>query len=456
MANLATVDLTTSNVEIRETPVELLQTWLGGRGLGAALLYERVGPETCALDPGNCIIFSSGPFNGTSWPAASRYHVTFKSPATNAYGYANAGGHMGPELRRAGYDAIIVTGRAPAPVFLRVTPDGIRVLPADHLWGRTTGEVEAQLREEAGGRVASIGLAGENLVPLAAIINDGGRAAARTGPGAVMGSKNLKALQVIAGDRQLPAPAGFNKLARAISKRVITFPQSQGLMNESTLYLMAIKNKTGDLPAKNHQIGQVPFIANINTQGFSQFVTRRKGCAVCSLRCSRESQVSVGAYSAKIEGPEYETTDAFGPMCWNSDPAVVIRANALCNAYGLDTISTGVTIAFAMECHQRGLLDDPELSLEWGDPQTILGLIEKIARREGVGRVLSEGTLRAARQIGGGAEKLAMQVKGLEIPRQEPRIAKSFGLGHATSNRGADHLYGLPGIDLSGNWEAAR
>ncbi|HVN54853.1 MAG TPA: aldehyde ferredoxin oxidoreductase family protein [Anaerolineaceae bacterium] len=456
MPRIASIDLTSSNIEIQETPVELVHRWLGGRGLGAAILSERVGREIDPLAPENCMIFSTGPFNGTTWPAASRFHVTFKSPATQAYGYANAGGHFGPELRRAGYDALVITGQAPSPVFLRVTNEEICILPAGDLWGQPTSLVEDRLRQEAGGRVAAIGPAGENLVTFAAIINDGGRAAARSGPGAVMGSKRLKAIQVIAGNAKFPMNPEFARLAKGMSQRVIRFPESQGLMNESTLFLMAIKNRVGDLPAKNHQLGQVPFIQNLDSKGFSKYVVDRRGCAVCSLRCARESAVPEGEYAAQIEGPEYETTDSFGPMCWNSNPQVVIRANELCNDYGLDTISTGVTIAFAMECHQRGLLNDAEFSLEWGDPATILGLTEKIGQREGLGELLAEGTLRAARRIGGGAEDLAMQVKGLEIPRQEPRIAKSFGLGHATSNRGADHLYGLPGIDLAGNWEAAQ
>jgi aldehyde:ferredoxin oxidoreductase len=194
----------------------------------------------------------------------------------------------------------------------------------------------------------------------------------------------------------------------------------------------------------------------VDEKAIGAYWIARKACAACPIGCARKTQVGAGEDAIVIEGPEYETTDALGPMCWNGDPEVVIRANHLCNEYGLDTISTGVTIAFAMECHQRGLLDDPELSLEWGDRDTILGLIERIAYRQGLGDMLAEGTHRAARQIGHGAEEFAMQVKGLEMPRQEPRRAKGFGLGHSTSNRGADHLYALPTLDLSGNWEAAR
>ncbi len=452
----AFIDLTHSEIDVQTTDPALIRRWLGGRGLGASLLYQRVGPEIDALSPQNCIIFTSGIFNGTPWPTASRYHVTFKSPATGAYGYANSGGFFGPELRRAGFDALVITGKAPAPVYLCVADQDIQIISAQHLWGLSTSETEERLVAEAGGRVASIGLAGENRVCMASIINDKGRAAARCGPGAVMGSKNLKAVHIIASAKGLPTGPDFHHLAKQASDRLIHSQDTQGLMNGSTLFLMAIKNNIGDLPAKNHQFGQVPFIDTLDAKTFSKYWTRRKGCAVCSIRCSRYSELNDGDKTIKIEGPEYETADSFGPLCWNPDPEVVIRANALCNDHGLDSISTGVTIAFAMECHQHGLLNDDEFSLEWGDPHSILGLIQRIAERQGLGKLLSEGTLRAARLIGNGAEQFAMQVKGVEIPRQEPRVAKAFGLGHATSNRGADHLYALPTIDLAGHWEAAR
>jgi aldehyde:ferredoxin oxidoreductase len=346
--------------------------------------------------------------------------VTFKSPATGAYGYANAGGHFGPELRYAGYDAIVITGKAPEPVLIQIIDQKITLLPAKEYWGHSTSFVEKSLREECGGRVAAIGQAGENLVPMAAIINDGGRAAARSGPGAVMGSKNLKALHV-----------------RSDRKKQTSPPD-------------------GDQPTKNHQAGQVPFIRNLDAESFSRYWTKRLGCAMCPMRCSRQSTLKTSGKEIQIEGPEYETANAFGPMCWNADPELIIEANYLCNEYGLDTISTGVTIAFAMECYEKGLLDHPDHSLEWGDSETILGLIEDITFRTGLGELLSKGVKQAAQEIGNGAEKYAMHVKGLELPRQEPRIAKSFGLGHATSNRGADHLYGMPALDLAGNWEVAR
>ncbi|MCL4395361.1 MAG: aldehyde ferredoxin oxidoreductase family protein [Chloroflexi bacterium] len=460
MALTATVNLSNGAIDYVQTDARTLERFLGGRGLGAKILFDRVGPAVQPFDPDNCLIFSTGRFSGSPWPTASRYHVTFKSPATGAYGYANAGGHFGPELARAGFNAIVVIGKAASPVYLSVVDQAIVIRPADSLWGQETTAVQSVLLGPQGkngqnGRVLCIGLAGENRVRMAAIVNDYGRAAARGGPGAVMGSKRLKAIHVQANQRHVTS-AGFAEIARQMSRRLIEDPNTKGLRTYGTLGLIRPKNLSGDLPAKNHQLCQVPFIDDVDAKAFAPYKAKRQGCATCSIRCSRLSVVATGPHASEVEGPEYETTDALGPMCWNHDPEVVIRANQLCNEYGLDTISTGVTIAFAMECHERGLLSVPDLTLDWGDGETIVDLIQRIARREGIGDLLAEGVKRAADAIGNGADACAMHVKGLEIPRQEPRFSKGFGLGHATSNRGADHLYGLPTIDVAGNWQAAR
>jgi aldehyde:ferredoxin oxidoreductase len=251
-------------------------------------------------------------------------------------------------------------------------------------------------------------------------------------------------------------PPEFRKRAVAAAKFLRTTPQLESLRRYGTSFLMPIKNMSGDLPAKNHQFGQVPFIHKVDALALDEYVIKGKGCFACPLLCGRVSEVAEGKYACHTGGPEYETLDALGPMTWLSDMEAIIYANLRCNELGLDTISTGVVIAFAMECHEKGLLSDPELSLEWGDADTVIGLIERIAHRQGLGDTLAEGVKRAAEQIGGGAERYALHVKGLETPRQEPRIAKGFGLGHTTSARGADHLYALPTIDLAGLWDAAR
>jgi aldehyde:ferredoxin oxidoreductase len=449
MALSATINLTTQEINVNETDPALLKKWLGGRGLGAALLYDLVGPDVQPLDPGNYLIFTTGAFNGTAWPASARYHVTFKSPATEAYGYANAGGYFGAELRKSGFDALVITGKAAEPLMIKIIGDQVTLLPAAHLWGLTTSQVDAQVLNE-GGRVVSIGQAGENQVTMAAIMSDEGRAAARSGPGAVMGSKNLKAVHVIATEKRVPTPDTFPPVAKKTSQYVLKHPRSQLIMEESTLFLMQTKQMIGDLPARNHQSSSVPFIDNIDTKAFGKYWVKRKGCSSCPIRCSRRTELVDGDQTIGFEGPEYETANAFGPMCWNGDPEVIIKANHLCNEYGMDTISAGVTIAFAMECHEKGLLNDPDLSLEWGDPDSILGLLKKMAFREGIGDILSHGTRGAAEEIGRGAEAYAMQVKGVEMPRQEPRSIKGMALTHAVANRGADHLYSLATIDTNG------
>lgn len=451
----AIVDLTQRRVEWLPTDPALQRRFLGARGLAASLLTDLTSPDTDPLSPENPLIFSVGPLSGTPWPTGARFHVTFKSPLTGIYGYANSGGHFGPALAQAGIDTLIITGQASEPVFLEIRPGHIDILPARHLWGLTTDRVHDVLLQGAPhSRVACIGPAGENGVLFAAIINDYSRAAARCGGGAVMGAKRLKAI-VVRGRAKRTYPETFTALAREAARRLREAPSTQGLIRFGTPVLMTPKNISGDLPARNHQTSQVPFIRNMDGEAVNRLTVERRGCYACPIRCDRISRVEAGPYACEVGGPEYETLDALGPLCWVSDLNAIVYANRLCNDLGLDTISTGVAIAFAMECRQHGLLSDPEVSLEWGDIPSLLGLIRRIAARQGIGDLLANGVRSAAEKIGGDARHFAMHVKGLELPRQEPRVAKGFGLGHATSNRGADHLYALPTIDLAGLWDAA-
>ncbi|MGB9593347.1 MAG: aldehyde ferredoxin oxidoreductase family protein [Anaerolineae bacterium] len=453
---VAIVDLTRRCVEWQPPDPDTQRRFLGARGVAAHLLTDLTTPETTPLSPENPLIFSTGPLSGTPWPTGSRYHVTFKSPLTGIYGYASSGGHFGPALAQAGIDTLIILGQASEPVFLEIRPGRIDILPAGHLWGLTTDKVHDLLLQGAPrSRVACIGPAGENGVLFAGILNDYSRAAARCGGGAVMGAKRLKAIVV----REQPKrsyPEAFLALARDAARRLREAPSTQGLIRLGTPVLMAPKNVSGDLPARNHQTSQVPFIHNIDGEAVNRLTVERRGCYACPIRCDRISRVEAGPYACEVGGPEYETLDALGPMCWVSDLDAIVYANRLCNDLGLDTISTGVVMAFAMECRQHGLLSDPELSLEWGDVPSLLGLIQRIAERRGIGDLLADGVRQAAQKIGGDAHRFAMHVKGMELPRQEPRVAKGFGLGHATSNRGADHLYALPTIDLAGLWDAAQ
>lgn len=455
MADTAIVDLAKRTVTLAPTSNEALARFLGGRGLAASLLYELVPPAIASDDPENVLIFASGPLNGTPWPAASRYHLTFRSPLTGCYGYANAGGKFGPYLAYAGFDAVVVRGRSEEPCYLLIEPGRVRIEPATALWNQTTGETEEALRRRhPDAAVACIGPAGERGVRFAAVMNDGGRAAARTGGGAVFGGKNLKAVVALGSPRAVPE--AFLVESKRATKKVIGASALDELRRYGTPYLMAIKNVVGDLPAKNHRLGQVPFIDQIDAEAFEPYKRETKGCLGCPIRCGRVSSVERGAYACRTAGPEYETIDALGPQCYCDDPEAILYASMLCNELGLDTLSTGAAIAFAMECHERGLLDDAELDLSWGRSDTVIELIRRIARREGIGDLLADGVRSAGETLGGEAVRYAMEVKGLEIPSQEGRVAKAFGLGHATSNRGADHLYGLPTIDAAGLIEIAR
>lgn len=404
----------------------------------------------------NLLIFSPGLLSGTPWPTGARYTVTAKSPLTGAYGYSNSSGHFGPELRKAGFAAVVFEGKSKKPVYLKIEDENLELLDANDYWGKNALETEKLLKEKYdGSKVAAIGQAGENLVKVSSVINDGGRAAARCGLGAVMGYKNLKAL-VVNASQEVNYSKEFKDKAIEKMKKAGTHPGSKSLRKWGTVELVDPKNQSGDLPTRNHQAGQFNYADKVNAEALDNYVYQNTGCYSCPIRCSRLSKVESGEYKAEIEGPEYETVNSMGPMVDNYDMELIIYANKLCNEYGIDTISTGVIIAFAMECHEKGILDDDELSLEWGDKETIIELIKKIAFREGLGDLLAEGCFRAAKKIGQGAEKLAMHVKKMEIPMQEPRASKAMGLGHATSNRGADHLYGLPTIDLTGNIEVAE
>jgi len=444
-----TVNLSTGTSIVIDTPRAAIDKFLGGRGYAASLLFDLVPPKAESKILDNALILSSGPLNGTSWPAASRYHLTFRSPLTGCYGYANAGGKLGPYLAYAGLDALVVTGKAREPSIIVVDDGNARIEKAADLWGKRVGEAEALLQTKyPESAIACIGPAGENEVLFASVMNDGGRAAGRTGGGAVFGSKKLKAVVVLRA-QATSLSQEFLAEAKTATKKVLASPAIPNLHKWGTPFLTAIKNMVGDLPTKNHQLGQVPFIDKIDAEAFEHYKVEAKGCLGCPIRCGRISVVGIGRYQCRTAGPEYETIDSFGPQCYCDDAEAIIYANMLCNELGLDTLSTGAAIAFAMECHENGLLDGDGLDLSWGNGEAVITLIEQIAAREGLGKLLADGVRRAARRIGRGAERYAMEVKGLEIPSQEGRVAKGFGLGHATSNRGADHLYGLPTIDTA-------
>ncbi|MCK5246506.1 aldehyde ferredoxin oxidoreductase, partial [Candidatus Bipolaricaulota bacterium] len=352
MRKTMTVNLSAGTIRVIDTPRAAIDKFLGGRGYAASLLFDLVPPEAESDVPENALILSSGLLNGTPWPAASRYHLTFRSPLTGCYGYANAGGKMGPYLAYARLDALVITGRAAVPSIIVVDGNNALIDVAKDVWGKTTSETEDALHKRyPEASVACIGPAGENGVLYASVMNDGGRAAGRTGGGAVFGAMNLKAVVVL---KARPASLSPEFLAetKIATKKVLASPAIPNLRKWGTPFLTAIKNMIGDLPTKNHQLGQVPFIDKIDAEAFEHYKAETKGCLGCPIRCGRISVIETGKYKCRTAGPEYETIDSFGPQCFCDDAEAIVYANMLCNELGLDTISTGAVIAFAMECHE--------------------------------------------------------------------------------------------------------
>ncbi|MEW6592508.1 MAG: aldehyde ferredoxin oxidoreductase family protein [Candidatus Hadarchaeota archaeon] len=445
MGKVLEVDLTRGKTVQQKLDKELAMNYIGGNGLCARLLFNLLKPGIDPLSPENVLIFATGPLNGTTWSQTGRYEVAAKSPLTGFYGEANSGGHWGSELKYSGFDAIVIHGRSEKPVYLDVENGAAQLKNAERLWGRDALETEQMLREEKGDgcQVVSIGQAGENLVRFAAIMHDY-RSAARTGPGAVMGSKNLKAISV-RGDFSVPVAdlAEFSKLATEARKRIVSHKFSASTTKYGTTILVELMNEIGRFPTRNFQSGVFDRAREIGGERIvKDFKLRDRACFGCALRC--ECFLENRAGGRPLEGKvEYETLSSFGGRCGNSDMESILYANRLCNIYGLDTISCGGTIAFAMECYERGLLkkaDTGGIDLSWGNGEAIVECINKLTRREGFGNLLAEGTDRLAKKIGHAAEEFNMTVKGMDEAAQDGRAQKSMGLSHATANRGADHL----------------
>ena len=447
MGQILRVDLTNGKVSEEGLKEADLRMFLGGSGLATKYLFDEVPKGADPLGPDNKLIFMTGPLTGTESPSAGRYCVVTRSPLTGLWGEANSGGTWGVYLKNSGFDGIIFKGISPKPVYLVIDDGKAELRNAKHLWGKGVGETYRVIREELGEdfNVACIGIAGENLVRYAGIFNDVHRPAGRCGVGTVMGSKRLKA--VAARGTQEIKIANKDVFSQ-ISKR------NRDLVNESLLKITLetfgtamvtdLVNVRGGFPTRNWQTGVVPDIDKISGIALeSTLLVDRKHCYSCPISCCRVSVVKSGPYACKGEGPEYETIGAFGAMCALEKLEAVTLAHNLCDDYGLDVISTGSTIAFAIECYEKGILtkaDTDGLELKFGDADVVIQLIHKIAKREGIGDLLAEGTKRVAAKLDQGAERFAMQVKGLELPAYDPRAAKICGLAFATANRGGDHI----------------
>ena len=446
------VDLTRNELVKASLDPQAIKYFIGGRGINSWLLYQNVIPKESPFHPHNPLIFGTGPLAGTMLPAASRFTVTARSPLTYGQGDANAGGFFGPELKFAGYDHIIFTGKSQNPVYLFIENDRVELRDASHLWGKDTWETQRLIREELKDsdiQIACIGPAGERLVRVACIIHGLKRAAAK-GMGPIMGSKNLKAVAV-RGTKGVKV-AHPNEFFH-ICTDILTSYQRKDLTLYGTPVSLLYEQKTGTSWAtKNLQTTKFPGLQNITPDKFNQkYLHRLKACFGCSICCGRTYRVKEGEFEGLYgEGPELAACWSWGTQPQVDNLAAVLKSDVLSNRMGVDCIETGDTIAFAMECYQRGILSREEtggLELEWGNYRAVHTLIEQIAKREGIGEILGEGMRIAARKIGKGAEYYARQIKGQSFPA-EMRGKHGSVVGYLTSTRGADHLRGIAVDDL--------
>jgi aldehyde:ferredoxin oxidoreductase len=442
---LLRVDLRRRRAVDELVPEDDLLKYVGGRGLAAKILYDENTPGVNPFAPGNRLVFMTGPYTGTLGSFTAFYNVTTKSPLTGAILSAHSGGTWGPMLRRTGYDGIIFVGRAPKPAYLSITDRGPELRDASDLWGKDAYLTTQLLsRRHRGAKVTVIGPAGENLVRFAAIINDKHRAAGRGGAGAVMGSKNLKAVVVhgtgaVHGARPEILRRTFDIASEKVRKHSTAFSKF------GTSMVVGITGVTGTIPTRNFQSGNFPEYEKIGGDTLvKNHVSKSTACFQCPIRCGKESSASKD-YRARTRGPEYETLAMFGANLGNSNIESIIKANDLCNRFGMDTISCADTIACAIELFERGIISEKDtrgLKLSWGDHRTIVKLVESTGKREGFGARLSEGSKRLAQRYGPEASKYAMNVKGLEFPGYDPRGIQGMALAFATSSRGACHLRG--------------
>jgi aldehyde:ferredoxin oxidoreductase len=426
------VDLSTGKMQEEMPDESLYRDYIGGYGLGARLLYSRQRPGADPLGPGNTLGLVTGPLTGTPATFGCRFAAVGKSPLTGGWGDANCGGEFGPHLKFAGYDAVFFTGTAARPVYLAITDGKPEIRDAAHLWGKTTFETDDILTAEHSrrSRSVSIGPAGENMCLVACLITHRGSAAARSGLGAVMGSKKLKAV-VAAGDMAVPVAdeAAAKKLRRQQIRELMQGPIYTELGNYGTCVHTDSSAHSGDTPVKNWGgvgVNDLPDVSGLHKDILKARVAGRTGCWHCPVACRHDLKVSTGRFldPAGAKQPEYETFGAFGANCLNNDPESITALNYLCNVYGLDTISTGSILAFAMECYEHGLItrsDTGGIELTWGNGEAMVAMTEKIARREGLGDVLADGVKRAAERIGGGAEKYAVHAGGQEPGMHDPK-----------------------------------
>lgn len=443
------VNLTKKEIFEESLPDTVYRKYMGGSALALYFLLTEQKPGANPLGPENLLVFMSNVISGVPMPGLTRFTVAARSPLTGGFGEAEAGGFWGPELKMAGFDGVVVEGRSSNPVYLWISDGKSELRDAAQLWGKDTGTVQDLIRQELGNpkiRVLQCGPAGENQVPYACVLNELKHASGRTGMGAVMGSKNLRAIAVRGTQKIRTAyPDRVREITRQAVDRIPKSPLGSQLKRFGTPVFVMGLQKAGILPTRNFQEGRFDGAEAISAEAMEKTILKGpKGCYSCPIRCKRAVQCD-GPYAARPEygGPEYETLGSLGSLCGVDSLEAISHGNELCNMWGLDTISTGVCIAFAMECTERGLLGIEEtdgIDLRFGNADAMIQMIRKIAFREGFGKILSKGVKSASLEIGRGSEKFAMQVKGQEAALHDPRGKYAVAFSFALSPTGADHV----------------
>jgi len=444
------VNLANRTHQTEEIGDTVMRKYLGGRGLALRYLLSETRPGIDPLSPDNLLVLATGAVTGAAGPAIPRYTVVSKSPLTGGLGASEAGGFWGPELKSAGYDAVIVEGKADDPVYIAIRDNTVEIRDARHIWGYEALPAETAIRDDLGDaktRVLSIGPAGERLVRFANIGNDLGHYNGRNGLGAVMGSKNLKAIAV-RGTNKIPIAdeERFREITREFARTFKENKQGWTLYEYGTSATVDSLVGFGALPTENWETGVTDESPRLFCDRYNEeILSGRKGCFACAIRCKRVVSVKNPKLSvdSRYGGPEYETIAALGSNCGIYDYNVIAKGNELANRYGMDTISLGMTISFAMKCYDEGIITDKDtdgINLTFGNSDAFLSVIDLIVKREDIGDVLAEGSFRAAQKIGRGAEKYLITVKKQEVPMHDPRIKTGVGIGYAVSDIGADHM----------------
>jgi len=459
MGKVLFIDLTSGSIKEESPSDDIYRDFIGGAGLGVRILYERMKGKEDPLGPDNMLGFVTGTLTGTGAPSTSRYTVVTKSPLTGTWGDANSGGHFAHELKATGYDAVFFSGISPKPVYLVLQDGKAELRDAAHLWGKDAVETETILRQEVGdnrARVSCIGPAGESQSLIAAIIHER-RAAGRSGVGAVMGAKRLKAI-VARGTMKVPVAdaARLRDLRQSTLKNFKSPPlesdkitgDAMGKYGTSGFFGDSIIS--GDAPIKNWLLmGEeaMPDYANLSADEIEKYMVRRGTCFDCPIGCKGTIKLDKGPYAVgETAWPEYESITLLGPLCLNSDLESVIKENDICNRYGMDTISAGATLAFAIESYERGAInknDTGGIELTWGNSKAHVAMLEKMVRREGFGAVLADGARAAAERIGKGSEEWAMHVHGQELPAHDPRVTPGYGTTYIGDPTPARHTRGI-------------